>query len=468
MKKHNLFKVVMITIIVCMLLSWVLPVSYMNGSELVENPVNKIGLFELANFSRDLFSAFGHISLYVLAIGGLYGVLHKIGGYRNLLDKIVKGFKNYEYVFMAIVIVVFALLSGMVGLSLPLMVLFPFVISIILLMGYDKITAALVTAGSTAIGLIGSVFSVNNTYGIDMVLQGATAPDKNQVEKILLLVIGVALLIFNVVLYSKKHKSNKEIEASDYVPEVTNKKSKSWPIVVVLDVMLVILALAFFSWDLFGVEVFADWLKKVNEFEVFGIAIFDAIFGLSMPFGYWTLLEAAVLIFLISWYISFLYRVKFNEFLTNFMNGAKRALKPAVLVMLIYFVLAITYTNPTLLTLTRPILELTEGFNVITMAIVAIIVCVLSVELFYGASTILPFVTGSLFTTLAAKEVMVLGLVWQSMNGVAMLFAPTSIVLIATLAYLHVPYQKWLKAIWKLLLELFVILLIVLTILTLI
>ena len=50
------------------------------------------------------------------------------------------------------------------------------------------------------------------------------------------------------------------------------------------------------------------------------------------------------------------------------------------------------------------------------------------------------------------------------MYGVAMLVAPTSVVLIATLSYLHIPYQNWLKNIWKLLLELVVVLLIIFTI----
>ena len=46
-----------------------------------------------------------------------------------------------------------------------------------------------------------------------------------------------------------------------------------------------------------------------------------------------------------------------------------------------------------------------------------------------------------------------------------MLVAPTGLILTVVLSYLEVSYKDWLKAIWKLLVELFVVLLIVFTIL---
>ena len=42
-----------------------------------------------------------------------------------------------------------------------------------------------------------------------------------------------------------------------------------------------------------------------------------------------------------------------------------------------------------------------------------------------------------------------------------MLFAPTSVILMVVLSYLDIPYTKWIKTIWKLLLEILAVLLIV-------
>ena len=54
------------------------------------------------------------------------------------------------------------------------------------------------------------------------------------------------------------------------------------------------------------------------------------------------------------------------------------------------------------------------------------------------------------------------------MYGLTALVAPTSLVLLAALSYLKVSYKDWLKAVWKLALELFVVLLVVFIILALV
>ena len=58
--------------------------------------------------------------------------------------------------------VLFALIASMAGITTGLLFLFPLIISIILLMGYNKQTAALVTIGSVAVGLIGTTVSATN------------------------------------------------------------------------------------------------------------------------------------------------------------------------------------------------------------------------------------------------------------------------------------------------------------------
>ena len=56
--------------------------------------------------------------------------------------------------------------------------------------------------------------------------------------------------------------------------------------------------------------------------------------------------------------------MKFTDYITNFIDGAKRALKPAVLVVLLYVVLvAVTYI-PTLLTIFNPFLPSSLSFVV--------------------------------------------------------------------------------------------------------
>ena len=88
MKKHNLLKVVLITLAVFVLLSWLLPTASYQGSY-IESAREQVGLMDLGTYPIVVLMYFGYFVLFVLVVGGLYEVLNKTGVYRKLLDKIV-------------------------------------------------------------------------------------------------------------------------------------------------------------------------------------------------------------------------------------------------------------------------------------------------------------------------------------------------------------------------------------------
>lgn len=462
MKKHNLFKVVMITFGVVVLLSWIFDIttisSYGGVTESVKVP---IGLFNIMNNVSIAVQYFGHIGIYVLIVGGLYGVLHKIPGYRNLIDKLVKGFTGYEWIFMIISMLIFTLLTSMAGFSPSVILFFPFVIAVILAMGYDKITASMVTIGSVSVGLIGTVFSSNNIIGLNAVL-GTNANDY-VISKVVILVISFAILVFNVLWYARNHKNGQKDLEGSYIPEKSaDSKQKVWPIVVLMDALLVFLVLAFISWDLFEVSFFKDIHTRLIEYTIFDFPLFKNLFALQdgVYFGNWSVIESSIFIIITSMLVAFIYRMRINDYITNFMNGSKRALKAAALVVLSYIVLVGITNVPTLLTIFKPMFDLTaDKMNVFTMSIASFVTSLFDGDAYYGAIAILPYVTNVQYTS-ASYEL--LSLIFQSMYGLAMLVAPVSVVLLAVLSYLHIPYGTWLKSIWKLLLELFVVLMIIL------
>ena len=453
MKKHNLFKVVLITIFVAVALSWLLPVTYYSTS-LVEDARDQIGIFEVMNYLGISVQYFSHIAIYVLSIGGFYGLIHRIPAYRNLIDKVVDAFDDREWLFIAIVVVLFGAGSAFAGLSLPLLFFFPFIIAVLLAMGYDRITATLVTAGSVVVGLIGSAFNVNNTYGFDMVLN--VKPGDHWKYKILMLVVCLVALFVYTWLYAKKHKDRRNANRLFLPKESTSKRDKVWPIALMFDALFVLLTLAFISWDSFGVETFTKLHDKLVGFAIGKFQILDKIFGLDSALGAWNLTHASVVIILATLLIAFVYRVKFNDLISCFMDGCERALKPACLVILMYVVLVATTYVPVLLTICKPILG--SKFSIITAGISTFIYSLFSVESYYVGTGLTPYILS--LAGEAKEAVAALSLVSQGFYGIAMLVAPTSVVLMATLAYLNVPYQKWFKSIWKLLLVLAVIVLI--------
>ena len=467
MKKHNLLKVLLIMILVVVLASWILPVTEITDAGSYETTTtNGIGLFTLANYFSIGIQIFRSIPLYILAVGGLYGVLHKIPQYRILLDKIVTGFEGKEWLFMTIAGIFIAVLSSMAGLSFPIILIFPFVISIILLMGYDKITAAMLTVGSSVAGLIGTVFSVNQNYGVEQVL--GLAANTNVAWKIGLLVVSLALVLVNTITYGRKHRTYENYEKEHLVPKkIDTKNKKIYPLVIVLDLLLLVLVLAYISWNLLDVKLFTDMTNSfVNptggEFIKGLYGGINTVLGVTAEnvFGSWTLLQASLVVFLASGLIAFLYRKSFNNFVSATEIGAKKAMRSALLVVLAYLILVAIVTVPFEMTILKPLINLESGFQFLPMIIIAIFYSLFTVESYYGITSAASYVTA----VSTPEKVGIISLIWQSMYGLMMLIAPTSVLLLVTLSYLDISYTKWLKAIWKLLLELFVVILIVLLI----
>ena len=127
MKKHNALKVSLITLSVFVLLTWILPAATYQSSY-QEIGRSQVGIFDLLSYQNTVLGYFGYVSLFILVIGGFYGVLVKVGAYRKMLDAIVKKFKGKEHICIIIIASLFAILTSFCGMQLALLMLFPFVI----------------------------------------------------------------------------------------------------------------------------------------------------------------------------------------------------------------------------------------------------------------------------------------------------------------------------------------------------
>ena len=114
MKKHNASKVVLITILVFLLLTWIIPAAYYSG-EYVDQGRVQMGLFDMFSYPLTSLSYFGYIALYLILVGGFYGILYKIPAYRAFLDKIVEKAKGKEKICLSIMVVLIALLVSICG-----------------------------------------------------------------------------------------------------------------------------------------------------------------------------------------------------------------------------------------------------------------------------------------------------------------------------------------------------------------
>ena len=522
MKKHNTIKVVLITMLVFLLLSWILPAAYYSGQYVDQGRV-QMGLFDLFNYPLTALSYFGYIGLFFILVGGFYGILYKIPAYRTFLERIVKIFEGKEKIALSIMVVIIALLVSICGIQFGIALFIPFIVALILLMGYDKITAALVTIGGAIAGLIGTTYAANNTG----VLTGSLALDTDfeLLPRFIILVIAIALVIVNVLMYvgfkkkdkavkkevkeekvvakkapvkkveakkttkkevskkapSKKAPAKKTTKSSKkgknpnkaalieedviVVPAKVSGKHKIWPLVLTFSLLFVLFVLAFLPWNTWGVDGFDKATQAVQEFTLFKFPLFAKVLGTFNSFGNWTITDLFLPMGLVILVLVLIYKVKLDDIFDGFIEGAKKALAPFVLTILLYSILVIVTYHPFQLPIYKAILGMSKGFNIATTVIVALLAPIFNSDIAYSFQAIAPYFT-SIVTK--ASNYPLVAIIFQTMYGVAMLVAPTSLVLMGILAYLKVSYKDWLKAIWKLLLELFIALLIIFIILALI
>ena len=213
--KSTSLKVVLISTLALMLLTWILPAAYYSSGQYIDQGHQQMGLFDLFNYPVTALSYFGYIAFFVLAIGAFYGILNKIPAYRTFLDKFVSKVRGTEKFVLVIIILLLAILTSIGGMQLPLLVLFPMLVSIILLMGFDKMVAAMSLVGSVMIGMAGSTYAYGNTNIILTILSIDLTSE--MITKVVILVLGLVLLIANIMLYIKK---------TDSVTKVITKDSK--------------------------------------------------------------------------------------------------------------------------------------------------------------------------------------------------------------------------------------------------
>ena len=160
-------------------------------------------------------------------------------------------------------------------------------------------------------------------------------------------------------------------------------------------------------------------------------------------------------------FLALVYKVKFNDILDGAVAGIKKALPLGLIVVLIYACLVMVTYHPFQLVIYKTLLGVVDKFGVVGVLISSLLGMLASL---FNADATYAYQSVLLYLTSVVTDVSVyptIGVIFQAMYGFTMLFAPTSIILMIVLSYLDIPYTKWIKTIWKLLLELLAVLLIV-------
>lgn len=488
-KKYGLFKVLACLLLIVTVLTW-----FIKGRE---DAVSYLALGDaLQNYMQSFYYFFDTI-LFVLVVGGFYGFLNRVPAYKKLVRGFAEKVSAKSKLFVIIVTIIFALISSLTGLNVLLFIFVPFIISVILLLGYDKLVAISSTIGGIVIGIISGIFLTLKEAASDYsgeyiysTIDKFVGLDGNYVTlipRIILLVIGIGLLIFYIINHIKKVDNgdvayelskgdNLFVEMKDRTGKkitLKNDEVATWRVVtliVILSLLLVLLVLGYFPWNgLFKIEVFNKFHEWLIGLKVGNYAVFTSLISANIgAFGTWgslgNYMAAMLLLVVFTFILMLVNKIKFEEAMDGFLYGVKKMLPAAMLVALAYAVLVCSYNNGFLETIISFVSD-KLGDNVLVHSLITLFGSVLSVDLYYASSAVFT----PLVTSLSKDaNLSVYALMLQNLYGLVQFVGPTSILLLASLSYLEVPYKTWLKYIWRFVLALFIIIFITLMVVSLI
>lgn len=448
-KEYSLLKIVLIPLFIYLVLTWFIPTGSFSGGEFVKGEVSSLGLYGLFSAPVYSFAVFAQYIILILCVGGFYGVLNKTGAYQSIVDSISKKNKTCLLIFS---VIIFALLSSLFGETMLVFILLLFFISVLCKAGYDKVSSMAATIGSTLIGMVastsGNLAIYKNYFNLE--------PKSFILYNIILLIILMFLLCMFIITKDKKEKGRKEL--IKYIPlyeSVRGNKKSVVPLVIVLVISVLLIVLGGYNWFYsYGVKLFTELHEKITGIELFKVSIFPRIFGNFSEIGYFSNYDISAVLVISSVVISWLYSIKFNEFIDSFKKGAKEMLLPGVYVILasIIFAQVVTASGNISITISNSILKLFKDFNVFSGTLAGI-----AGSFFYNDFLYLMNGLYGIVSTYEVGNMPFILSVFQSTFGVMMFVLPVSVLLIGGLKYLNISYKEWIKYIWKFLLQVFVI-----------
>ena len=383
-----------------------------------------VGDVLLAPF-RGFFDAVD-VAVFILMVGGFLGVMMKTGAIDAGISKIIHSLRGREFLLIPILMIFFGLGGTSFGMWEETMAFFPLLIPVFAAAGYDAITAIAVILLGAGAGVMAGTVNPFAT-GIASGFAGVSLGD-GIVLRLILLGVFEAVAIWYVMAYARRIKGAQaqvlSQEQSSQPPALTGRRK--------------------ISLFLFAV-VFLIMIYAVIPFGEM---------GLPLPTLGWWFPELSALFLVGGILIGLLYGLGEEETTDAFVSGAGDLLGVA-------FIIGISRGITVLMndgSITDTILH--WGETALTGA--GSILFILLVYLIYlPLSVLIPSSSG--LATLSIPILAPLGqfagvdrslivTAFQAASGLVNLITPTAAVVMGALAFGHVPYDRWVRFVWKLLL----------------
>ena len=385
--------------------------------------------------SGTLFGAID-VALFILVIGGFLGVTMQTGAIQAGIGRLVERLRGRERLLIPILMSVFALGGTTFGMAEESLAFYVLVVTVLVAAGYDTLTGAAVVLLGSGIGVLGSTINPFAT-GIASGFAGVSISD-GIVLRLVLLVVCLAIGIAFVMRYAERVKRDPsrsvvydlraENEArfrfeGDAAAELTGRHKA---ILAVFGLSFLVMMYAVIPWEDMGIGIPTLWWWFPEMTASF--LLFSVVIGMIDGMGEGRLTE-------------------------SFVGGARDMLGVALIIGIARGI-TVVMTNGEI---TDTVLDWAElALGDVGQAAFAIVMYALFLPLSFliPSSSGLATVAMPIMAPLAGFVDVAPSLVvtaYQSASGLMNLFIPTSAVVMGGLAIARVPYSRYLRWVFPLL-----------------
>jgi len=366
------------------------------------------------------------IVFFILIVGGAFEIINKTGAIEVMISKIAVSLRGNEKLMIPIIMFIFAIFGGTIGMSEEVIIFVPIGIALARALGYDAIVGTAMVQLGAACGFTAGFmnpFTVGVAQGI------AELPLFSGIE--LRIVLGLVICVITILYlfhYAGKIKNNPEKsiiadlekQEKDTVIDLNNIKN-----LTPNDLLVLLTMLAGFALIIHG--VFAkDWY--INEIATAFLAtgVIAGLFGKMGP----------------------------SRISTAFLEGARGIIFGAMVVGIARGILVVmtegSIIDPIINSMAVFIRHLPQSISVAGMYIVQVIINFFIPSGSGQAATTMPIMIPLSDILGINRQVAVLA--YQLGDGFTNSIIPTSAALMAVLSIGKIPYEKWVKFLWPLML----------------
>lgn len=449
-KMPTAYTILFSIIIIVAIFTWIIPAGqydYLENGEpisgsyhLVEQNGQTFGDIAMAPLNG--FYEAIDVAAFILMVGGFLGVMTKIGAIDAGISNIVKKLNGKEKILIPILMILFALGGTTFGMSEETIAFYPLLLPIIVAAGYDSITAVSIIFLGAGAGVLGSTVNPFAT-GIASGFAGISLGD-GIVVRTIILVVTLGVCIWYV---------------SSYANKVKNDPSKS----IVYDMHEANLK-HFSLKEGNSVELTANHKKALTIFAItFIIMVYSVIpfseMGIPLYTLSWWFPQLSALFFVSAIILGIVCKLDENGIINSFVAGAADLLGVSFIIGISRGITVIMNSG----NITGTILH--WGEDALSMAgstffVIITYIIYLPLSFLIPSSSGLATLSMPIIAPLAdfsgvARSLIVTA--YQSANGLVNLITPTSAVVMGSLAIGKIPYERWIKYIWKLLVIILII-----------